>query len=103
MRLAAVTRGATGTAIYGLGEQRRRTRKSDMLLSIRSRKFPKLLAIWALFRPPAIRLRAGPAHQHRPFSVAEAVSLHGGLNALLVVDSRKRARPVGAPLLAEPT
>src|SRR6516165_8865931 len=39
----------------------------------------------------------GAAHQHRSLGVAEAVSLQEGLDALLVVDDRKRARPVRAP------
>jgi hypothetical protein len=33
MQLAAVTRGSPGAAIFRLGEQRRRTRRSDVLLS----------------------------------------------------------------------
>src|ERR1700731_2364451 len=52
------------------------------------------------FRRPAIRLCAGAAHQHRPLGVAEAVSLQEGLDSLLVVDDRKRARPVRAPQAA---
>src|SRR6516165_5043037 len=42
----------------------------------------------------------GAAHQHRSLGVAEAVSLQEGLDALLVVDDRKRARPVRAPQAA---
>src|SRR5215472_16594651 len=52
------------------------------------------------FRRPPIRLVAGAAHQHRSLGVAEAVSLQKGLDALLVVDDRKRARPVRAPQAA---
>jgi len=52
------------------------------------------------FRRPAIRLGAGAAHQHRPLGVAEAVSLQEGFDALLVVDDRKRARPIRAPQAA---
>jgi hypothetical protein len=52
------------------------------------------------FWRPAIRLGAGAAHQHRPLGVVEAVRLQEGLDALLVVDDRKRARPVRAPQAA---
>src|SRR5215472_12613680 len=52
------------------------------------------------FRRTPIRLGAGAAHQHRTLGVAEAVSLQEGLDTLLVVDHRKRARPVRAPQAA---
>src|SRR5205823_7855174 len=53
----------------------------------------------SLRRPP-IRLGAGAAHQHRPFSVSQAVGLAEGLDGLLVVDDRESAGPVGAPQAA---
>ena len=52
------------------------------------------------FRRPAIRLGAGAAHQHCPLGVAESVSLQEGLDGLLVVHDRKRARPVRPPQAA---
>src|SRR5260370_18849962 len=51
----------------------------------------------ALLRRPAIRLGARTAHQHRPFTVAQAVGLTEGPDGLFVVDDRKGASPVGAP------
>src|SRR5215472_12523038 len=52
------------------------------------------------FRRPPVRLGAGATHQHRPLGVAEAVSVQEGLDALLVVDDRKRPRPVRPPQAA---
>src|SRR5262245_5780278 len=52
-----------------------------------------------LWRPP-IRLGAGTAHQHRPFTVAQAVGLAEGLDGLFVVDDREGAGPVGTPQAA---
>src|SRR5271166_756963 len=57
------------------------------------------LALTFLERP-AIRLGAGAAHQRCPFGVAQAVTLKEGLDGLLIVDDRKRARPVRAPQAA---
>ena len=51
-------------------------------------------------RRPAISLGAGPAHQHRPLAVAEAVGLEERLDGLLVVDDGEGAGPVGAPQAA---
>src|SRR5580700_3897019 len=51
-------------------------------------------------RRPAIGLGAGAAHQHRPFGGAQAIGLQERLHALLVIDDRKRPRPVGAPQAA---
>src|SRR5438552_4888383 len=53
-----------------------------------------------LFRRPAIRLRAGPAHQHCAFAVAQAVGLAERLDGLLVVDDGEGASPVGTPQAA---
>src|SRR5262249_51872778 len=53
-----------------------------------------------LFRRPAISLGAGPAHQHCPVSVAQAISPKEGLDGLLVVDDCERAGPVRAPQAA---
>src|SRR3984957_2385756 len=53
-----------------------------------------------LLRRPAIGLGAGTAHQHRPLGGAQAIRLQEGFDALLVIDDRKGARPVGAPQAA---
>src|SRR5450759_3822736 len=54
----------------------------------------------ALLRRPAIGLGAGTAHEHRAFTVAQAVGLAEGLDGLFVVDDREGAGPVGAPQAA---
>src|SRR5450759_3098573 len=54
----------------------------------------------ALLRRPAIGLGAGTAHQHRPFTVAQAAGLAEGLDGLFVVADREGAGPVGAPQAA---
>jgi len=59
--------------------------------------FPHSMAVLAFLRRPAIGLGAGTAHQHRPFTVAQAVGLAERLDGLCVVDDRKGAGPVGAP------
>src|SRR6516162_3406049 len=48
-------------------------------------------------RRPAIGLGRGAAHQHCSLAVAQAVCLKEGLDRLLVVDDRERARPIRAP------
>src|SRR5687767_5252014 len=50
-----------------------------------------------LFRRPAIRPGAGTAHQHRAFTVAQAVGLPERIDRLFVVDDGEGASPVGAP------
>ena len=54
----------------------------------------------AFLRRPAIGLGAGTAHQHRPFTVAQAVGLAEWLDGLFVVDDSEGAGPVGAPQAA---
>lgn len=44
-----------------------------------------------------MRLGAGTAHQHRAFTVAQAIGLAEGLDGLFVVDDREGASPVGTP------
>ena len=51
----------------------------------------------ALLRRPAIGLGTRAAHQHCPFTVAQAVGLAEGFDGLGVVDDREGAGPVGAP------
>src|SRR5262252_8222460 len=53
-----------------------------------------------ILRRPAIGLGAGAAHQHGPFGLAQPVNRPEGLDRLLVVDDRERARPVRAPQAA---
>src|SRR6202035_896963 len=48
-------------------------------------------------RRPAISPGTGAAHEHRPLSVAQAVSLKKGLDRELVVDNSKGTRPVRTP------
>src|SRR3984885_15385532 len=72
-------------------------RKTGGLVGVLSDK--RDLALDFVWRP-AIRLGASAAHQHRPLGVAEPVSFQEGLDTLLVVDDRKRARPVRSPQAA---
>ena len=51
-------------------------------------------------RLPPIRLGTRAAHQHGPLGLAQALRHAERLDALLVIDDRKRARPVGAPQAA---
>src|SRR3984957_8498213 len=53
-----------------------------------------------LRRRPAVRLGAGAAHEHVAVAGAQAAGLDEGLDGLLVVDDRERARPVRAPQAA---
>src|SRR5687768_12986740 len=45
----------------------------------------------------AVGLRAGPAHQHGPFALAQAIGPEERFDRLLVVHYREGARPVRAP------
>src|SRR6202048_1901396 len=58
------------------------------------------LGLLTLLRLPAISLGAGPAHQHGPLRLAQAVGLPERLDGPLVVDDGERARPVRAPQAA---
>ena len=47
----------------------------------------------AFLRRPAIGFGAGAAHQHRPFTVAQAVGQAEGLEGLFIVDDREGVGP----------
>src|ERR1700757_2254720 len=64
---------------------------------------PALLYNLTFLRRPAISLGAGAAHEHCPFTAAQALSLKEGRDRLLVVDDGERARPVRAPQAAVET
>src|SRR5262249_47767102 len=50
-----------------------------------------------LLRGPAIRPGARAAHQHGPFTIAQAGGVAEGLDGLLVVDHGEGPSPVGTP------
>src|SRR5215510_11981208 len=50
-----------------------------------------------LLRGPAVRPGACAAHQHGPFTIAQAGGVAEGLDGLLVVDHGEGARPVRTP------
>jgi len=52
---------------------------------------------------PAVSALASAAHQHCPFTFAQAVGKAERFDSLFVVDDRERARPVGAPQAAVET
>src|SRR5258705_5254725 len=74
--------------------------RSNLLFAVIHYPVGKDESALPLLGRPAIRLGARTAHQHRPFTGAQAVGLTEGLDGLLVVDDRKGASPVGAPQAA---
>src|SRR4029450_3194944 len=65
------------------------TRTLVIVLSVRT----GLPLLWR----PAIRLGAGTTHQHRAFTVAQAVGVAERLDGLFVVHDCECASPVGTP------